>query len=690
MLSGTVLSDSEQRMYDSIVLAFNGNRFDDKYIEDLTNSGLLTSNILQKFEKPILCSMLFSFAKFNSIENINKIIDLNILTTEDLNSKHDDPNSLKGATSLFVAAKNGHVEVVKYLLNVGADPNLPTTESEISPLHAAINRGHPMVVKALFENSDINPYPVNAQGQTVFDYLESFHGIRNEEKRIEIENILGLEAALDDKNLLCPMQGQQWLTLFMLALNYPGGSIGGQCFGIANMSADALLTENGFANLNGQLKDMYKIVMAAKREAIKEINENKQMNTLPTSYNIVLMSVEKIDLVHLQQISKENGNQPVVIKHGDQISIYGESPGGQEWKITPLDATAFEGVQFSTLPKVQEVDEKILQEIQSKNGHPSPEDAFFYQKVRENIVKKVEMDQKKNMEIHALCDTVETYQSLYMHKDVLGSNTPVGQNVFLSSSLVEPIDLEQQGGKKGAFRCSGIYSEKELTKYLSSLRELFMKEQFPHPVSIQLSSKHAITISFDIKTDQWIYIDANRSQYITDNEKMSATILQGLSPTNSASNLIGIKSKMYIAAYNNKKEDNIALIKPFITELSNNQNWKEVHVISKETLNRKDIHGESLLTLAIKNGETKKAKAISKLTNANAQLIAQVKKEEKKFIPLALDPYKLDSIQEKKRFYNVKNAIHNFFKSASNIKNKMKPANDSTIIAKIANRFKKS
>ncbi len=268
MLSGAKFTDSEQNTYDSLILnGLEDNRLEYEYIEKLTNSGVITKSFLQKLEKPLLCKLLYSLAKSGLGESVIKeMYDLNLLTTEVLNSKQDDPDGPKGATALYAAARNGHVEVVKYLLSMGADPNLATTKNAISPLHTAVAHGHPKVVEALLEKPGVNPYQVNVLGQTVFDYLSS---IKNEEKRIEMENALRLEKALDDKDFLCPMQGQQWLTLFMLALNYPGGSGGGQCFGIANMSADALLTENGFANLNQKLKDMYKINGATLRNSLQ-------------------------------------------------------------------------------------------------------------------------------------------------------------------------------------------------------------------------------------------------------------------------------------------------------------------------------------------------------------------------------------------------------------------------------------
>ena len=50
----------------------------------------------------------------------------------------------KGATPLYVAARNGHLLVVQYLVEQGVDVNKVTTDtnSRYTPLHAAVRQGH--------------------------------------------------------------------------------------------------------------------------------------------------------------------------------------------------------------------------------------------------------------------------------------------------------------------------------------------------------------------------------------------------------------------------------------------------------------------------------------------------------------------------------------------------------------------
>jgi ankyrin repeat protein len=64
-------------------------------------------------------------------------------------------------TLLIEAAANGHVDVVKLLIENGADVNLKG-EAWYGPLHAAAARGHIEVVKILLENgADVNIFHQN-------------------------------------------------------------------------------------------------------------------------------------------------------------------------------------------------------------------------------------------------------------------------------------------------------------------------------------------------------------------------------------------------------------------------------------------------------------------------------------------------------------------------------------------------
>ena len=62
-----------------------------------------------------------------------------------------------GASSLYVASFNGHVEVIKLLLSYGADINDKRSDNGISSLFVASENGHVEVVKLLLSHgADVN------------------------------------------------------------------------------------------------------------------------------------------------------------------------------------------------------------------------------------------------------------------------------------------------------------------------------------------------------------------------------------------------------------------------------------------------------------------------------------------------------------------------------------------------------
>lgn len=83
----------------------------------------------------------------------------------DINAKKID-----GESALYMAAHHGKYDVVKALIQKGANVNI-TTDNGWTPLMAAANQGHLTIMQALLDkNADIKQ--TNGDGMTVFDIIE--------------------------------------------------------------------------------------------------------------------------------------------------------------------------------------------------------------------------------------------------------------------------------------------------------------------------------------------------------------------------------------------------------------------------------------------------------------------------------------------------------------------------------------
>jgi ankyrin repeat protein len=88
------------------------------------------------------------------------------------------PNEFGDSPLVDVAAVSTN-EIARILLTAGADPNGPMTPFRYCPLHNAARRGNIELVKLLL-HAGANPHYVNGYGETVFDALDE--GASTEER----------------------------------------------------------------------------------------------------------------------------------------------------------------------------------------------------------------------------------------------------------------------------------------------------------------------------------------------------------------------------------------------------------------------------------------------------------------------------------------------------------------------------
>ena len=73
-----------------------------------------------------------------------------------------------GTTPLFVAAQQGHLEVVRFLVESGADKDQGTTHDGTTPLFIAAQHGHLEVVRFLVESGGDKDQGTTEDGATPF------------------------------------------------------------------------------------------------------------------------------------------------------------------------------------------------------------------------------------------------------------------------------------------------------------------------------------------------------------------------------------------------------------------------------------------------------------------------------------------------------------------------------------------
>lgn len=76
--------------------------------------------------------------------NLDKMKEI---VNQNVNAKTDKD----GVTPLHIAAQEGHVDIVDYLLSNQADPNIKNKDGE-TPLHLAAQEGHDKIVRSLLSN----------------------------------------------------------------------------------------------------------------------------------------------------------------------------------------------------------------------------------------------------------------------------------------------------------------------------------------------------------------------------------------------------------------------------------------------------------------------------------------------------------------------------------------------------------
>ncbi|XP_057774863.1 protein VAPYRIN-LIKE-like [Salvia miltiorrhiza] len=114
---------------------------------------------------------------------------------------------VQGRTALHIAALNGHVEAIQFLVSVGADVDV-TDHEGWTPLHFAAEHGHLDAVERLLGHAVFAKYAVNRDGKTAFG-LAVERGNSHLYDALQLGDVLQRAARVDDVHTMksCLAQG---------------------------------------------------------------------------------------------------------------------------------------------------------------------------------------------------------------------------------------------------------------------------------------------------------------------------------------------------------------------------------------------------------------------------------------------------------------------------------------------------
>ena len=148
-----------------------------------------SSSLLTEEEKNELVELLISSARCGDAEDVHTILRETSTTSgkyfhefssSSMTNHFVNSTDEHGRTALFFACANGHLDVVKILVNeFNADIEKTTKTDESTALHWACLNGHSEVVKLLLEKGGKNiAFKVNKNNRTPMD--EAMHNDRQE------------------------------------------------------------------------------------------------------------------------------------------------------------------------------------------------------------------------------------------------------------------------------------------------------------------------------------------------------------------------------------------------------------------------------------------------------------------------------------------------------------------------------
>ncbi|MDX1837277.1 ankyrin repeat domain-containing protein [Legionella taurinensis] len=211
----------------------------------------------------------------------------------------------------------------------------------------------------------------------------------------------------------------------------------------------------------------------------------------------------------------------------------------------------------------------------------------------------------------AFFDGIELNQQRHLYEHLFEGKIQLSQQRGGVFDLALPQKLEEQGGIVSlSSAVAGVYKKEELKASLEFLKNGFKSLHLTEPVSLAIvgfGGRHAVSISYNPETEQWILIDANLPplQEYDDEDKAAAALIRSCSDDEVAA----IRLALYTTSGNKPVEQPLTDLILQLQHLSNDG--------MKEKVQWADSQGSTWLCIA---AQTNNSTLISELVASGADV----------------------------------------------------------------------
>lgn len=235
------------------------------------------------------------------------------------------------------------------------------------------------------------------------------------------------------------------------------------------------------------------------------------------------------------------------------------------------------------------------------------------------------------LEIPALFDGIELYQNpqrhgyLFPKEELVASGieekkeeekTPQTRPIFQNAILTFPVVLSKKLEQKtmnnplgivpgGDF--SGAYTLKDLNIYFSTLATSIHENALNAPLTLVLNSvNHAITISYDPKTQTWLFIDPNRlpTKRFKQSNEIAKMVMKAMSFKKKLNDVICFSTQIFAPL------SQYPSIQNMLSSNETQKTWKAIPPINATNAKLVDPEGGFLLMLAARNNQVELAETL--------------------------------------------------------------------------------